>query len=241
MMGTVHRWWGSLLAGVVLLAGGWGYRLTAAALSPDLAAQIRLDPPLSSLPLTLGPWQGQDVPVSAGVQRIAQNDDFVSRSYRSVETGDVVSLYVGYTARPRTMLRHRPTVCYPSAGWSHLQTRTVEVLLPASARPSPGRPVSLPALVHAFMRPAAASEARVLVLNYYVLNGQVTIDENSFWGLRWRDPNPGRNASRYVAQVQLMVPQLGSVETAERIARKFAAASAPGILKLLPGAPRLEP
>lgn len=234
MSSVVQRWWGCVLAGVVLLAGGWGYRLTAAAINAELEAPIRLDPPLSSLPLVLGSWQGEDVPIRESVQKIAMNDDYVNRHYRNAETGAAVNLYIGYTARPRTMLRHRPTVCYPSAGWSHLGTHAVEIPLRGTPPSSSGSRSSLPALLHTFMR-SGADELRTVVLNYYVLSGRVTVDENSFWGLQWRDPNLGQDAGRYVAQVQIAVPALSGTEAAERMAQAFAADAAGAILALLPG------
>jgi EpsI family protein len=221
------RWWGTLLAGALLLAGGFAYRLTAAAVAAELAAKIRLDPPLASLPHVLGSWVGEDVPLSEGVQRIAGNDDFVSRRYRHCGTGEQVHLYVAYTARPRTMLRHRPTVCYTSAGWSHVGTRLAALEAPASWHEP------WPLLLHSFLKPNP-TERRVVVLNYYVLNGRVTVDEHSFWGLPWRDPNLGRNASRYVAQVQIAVPVLVDSPSAEQTVRTFASASGNAILLLLP-------
>jgi len=227
MTGGGRRWWGAVLAGVVLLAGGWGYRVTAAAVNAELAAPIRLDPPLSALPLAIGDWRGRDVEVPSGVQRIARNDDFVNRAYVDSQTGSGVNLYIGYTARPRTMLRHRPTVCYPSAGWSHVETHAVEVA------PAAGERAPLPALVHTFSK-TDMSDQRVVVLNYYVLNGHPTIDEHSFWGLTWRDPNLQRDAGRYVAQVQISSPVRLSAESAERAVRAFASASAPAVLTLLP-------
>jgi EpsI family protein len=230
MSSSVHRWWGCVLAGVVLLAGGWGYRRTAGAIQADVSATIRLERPLALLPLVIGPWQGHDVEIPEGVQRIVRNDDFISRSYRDAQTGEIVHLYIGYTARPRTMLRHRPTVCYPSAGWSHLSSKGVELAVPASGR-------ALPALVHLFLKPGTA-DRHTVVLNYYVLNGRVTADESSFESLSWRDPNLGRDATRYVAQVQIAVPADFAPNAAEQTARRFAAESAQAILDLLPGPAR---
>jgi len=43
----------------------------------------------------------------------------------------------------------------------------------------------------------------IYVLNYYILNGQVTIDEGSFRNIIYRTPNLGRNRARYVAQIQI--------------------------------------
>ncbi len=257
----LRPWLGPCVAGLALLLGGVGYRVTSAAVAAELAATIRLPQPLATLPLTIGVWEGEDVPIRESTQKIAMNDDFVNRRYRNRETGQAVSLYIGYTARPRTMLRHRPTVCYPSAGWSHLGTRTVELpLSPAgSTEPQGGSPrsvaelenagpgsacapdtqrsgarASFPALVHEFLKLGPTAESRMVVLNYYILNGVPTVDENSFWSLGWRDPNRARDATRYVAQVQVAAAVRTTPDGAAELVRRFAGDSAPAILPLLP-------
>jgi hypothetical protein len=40
-------------------------------------------------------------------------------------------------------------------------------------------------------------------LNFYILNGQLTTDENDFSGLLGRRPNIAGDPARYVAQVQI--------------------------------------
>ncbi len=42
-----------------------------------------------------------------------------------------------------------------------------------------------------------------VVLNFYVLNGQLTADENDFSGIFGRRPNIAGDPARYVAQVQI--------------------------------------
>ena len=44
---------------------------------------------------------------------------------------------------------------------------------------------------------------QTVVLNFYILNGQVTADENDFSGLLGRRPNIAGDPARYVAQVQI--------------------------------------
>lgn len=248
-IGPRGPWSGALLAGLTLLVGGAVYRSASAALEAETSRVIRLDPPLATLPLTIGSWAGEDVPVSEGVQRIARNDDFVSRVYRDQATGESVTLFIGYTARPRTMLRHRPTICYPSAGWTHVGTQVCTVRGSTGFRAAPSVPVqsaadaasahaiaesdALPVLVHHFLRTGLVEQRRV-VLSYYVLCGQPTVDESSFWSMQWRTPNLARDAHRYVAQVQIAAPAPLSPEAAESAVRRFAAASAAEILRLLP-------
>lgn len=213
-----------LLSALLLVGSGVAYRFTSAAIARELSATIKLDPPLATLPHAIGSWQGKDVEIREAVQQIAGNDDFVNRAYRNARTGEEVMLYVGYTARPRTMLRHRPTVCYPSAGYSHVSTEKVVVGSAASAAP---------ALLHRFLK-AGLVDSRVVVLNYYVLDGDVTIDEDRFWGISWRSPTRANDDLRYVAQVQIMATVRGTQEAAIDAVQKFAAEASPAILQLLP-------
>jgi hypothetical protein len=57
-------------------------------------------------------------------------------------------------------------------------------------------------LIHRFHKPAPAYEQTV-VLNFYLLNGQITTEENDFSGLLGRRPNIAGDLARYVAQVQI--------------------------------------
>ncbi len=225
-LGVLHRWSGVLVAAVVLVIGGWSYRHAAASISAEMTVKVQLPRALAALPMELGDWTGVDLPLSEAVQRIAQYDDYVHRRYRCEETSDEVALYIGYTARPRTMLRHRPSVCYPSAGWSAAGSEVSELAPPAG-------PARLPVLVHRFNKPGPG-ERRCVVLNYYVLNGALTVDENSFWGLRYRDANRSHDATRYVAQVQIMTTATIGYDAAERVVERFAADSARALLDLLP-------
>jgi len=42
-----------------------------------------------------------------------------------------------------------------------------------------------------------------MVLNFYIVNGLLTIDERTFSGIGWRTPNIQGNPARYVAQIQM--------------------------------------
>lgn len=224
-----HRWVVAALLAVVV-GGGAGHRAMSAWMGDALAAPIQLDPPLRSLPIEIGAWVGEEVPLSAGVLRIAGNDDYVSRMYVNGRTRERVSLYVAYTARPRTMLRHRPSVCYPSAGWTSTSVKTGDIAVDGGRH--------LPVRIEEFFRTGLTDQRRV-VLSYYVLAGVPTIDENSFWSLGWRTPNLSRDASRYVAQIQITAPARVGGDTAARdMLCRFATETAGEILALLPGKSR---
>ena len=59
-----------------------------------------------------------------------------------------------------------------------------------------------PCLLHRFHRPYPETEATV-VLNFYIVNGQITSDEGVFSGVGWRTPNINGDPARYVTQVQI--------------------------------------
>jgi len=54
------------------------------------------------------------------------------------------------------------------------------------------------------------------VLNYYILNGQITTDEKKFSGLFGRRPNIEGDPARYIAQVQISSVLEDSVRTAAK-------------------------
>jgi EpsI family protein len=79
---------------------------------------VEFDPgSINEISLTLDRWQGQDIPLSEGVERMLRADSQLQRRYVSPDT-DWVWLYVGYYGTERGgRPEHTPWVCYPSAGW----------------------------------------------------------------------------------------------------------------------------
>jgi EpsI family protein len=73
---------------------------------------------LGELPLRLGAWEGEPVPLESTVERMLRADLNVQRTYRSVSAPEVIWMYVGYYGTRRGgRPEHTPDVCYPSAGW----------------------------------------------------------------------------------------------------------------------------
>jgi len=187
-------WPNWLLAVAALLLAGAVYRVAASRLRAIVENPITLPVPLKSFPLTINGWVGKNVPITETVQRVAGTDDFLNRLYIDKANDQWANLYVAYSARPRTMLGHRPQVCYVAGGWVRDHTETSEFISAV------GRAV--PCFVHRFHRPGVEHEETV-VLNFYLVNGLVTTDESAFTGLGWRTPNIAGNPARYVAQVQI--------------------------------------
>lgn len=200
-------WSNCLLAVSALLLTGIVYRVTASRLRGIVDSPIALPVPMKAFPLTIEGWAGRDRPVSETVERVADADDFLSRVYVDNATNQWANVYVAYTARPRTMLGHRPEVCYVAGGWIHDGTERSQLIS------SGGRVI--PCLVNRFHKPASQDD-EIVVLSFYIGNGWLTSDESVFTGIGWRTPNIAGNPARYVAQVQIS----SVLESAVRAAAK---------------------
>lgn len=214
--GVLTSW---LVALFLLLSSGITYHILATQINAVANRPVRLEKPLSSVSNQIGDWQGHDVEVSETVLKVAANDDYLMRSYTNASLRASVNLYVAYSARPRTMLGHRPSVCYPSAGYVHQETRKIEIVT------SSGRRIS--ALLHRFNKPLTGSRD-TLVLNFYIVNGAFTTEEKGFSGVAWRTPNIKGDAARYVTQIQLTA-------VSESVLRKAAAELLEPIVTCFPG------
>jgi EpsI family protein len=100
----------------------------AVAWALQLSSRLQVDPSgLAALPLDLGAWHAQDVPVEDGVAAMLRADFHVQRFYRH-PLGSFVWVYVGYYGTARGgRPEHTPWVCYPASGWQVERSRVVEV------------------------------------------------------------------------------------------------------------------
>ncbi len=211
-------WPSVILACFVLAVFGAAYRVIASRLRIAEETAIKLPVPLRSMPNRIGRWNGKDVPIAETVLDAAGNDDFINRLYVNANTDQWANLYVGYSGRPRTMIGHRPDVCYQAGGWIYDYRRKADLLSKSGRK--------FPCLVHRFHRPEPDAR-QIFVLNFYVLNGRITSDEQVFTGLGWRTPNIDGNPARYVAQVQISSSLESSV-------RAFAGEAADVLMEFLP-------
>lgn len=196
-----------VFAVILVILSGIGYRVLASRLKLAVETPINLPIPLSAFPTEIDNWTGKDVPIPQNIQRVAGNDDFLNRLYINKSNNEWANVYIAYTARPRTMLGHRPEVCYVAGGWVHDSTQPSEVVTNAYRK--------VPCLVFRFHTPAPQYEERV-VLSYYIVNGQTTTDETVFSGVGWRTPNIAGDPARYAAQVQISSVLENSVRTAAK-------------------------
>lgn len=195
----------SLLAITLLVVAGTVYRVTATQLNAVSKRPVVLDVPLKNFPVEIGDWSGSDIQISETVLKVAGNDDYIVRKYVNSSTGQSVNLYIAFSARPSTMRGHKPEICYPGSGWMHDDSRKTDVQLDS------GR--TLTCVIHQFHKPIPAT-GNAIVLNYYILGGQLVTDEDAFSSLRYRMVNNSRKTQRYVTQVQISSSMENSVMSA---------------------------
>ena len=183
-----------MFAVLLLVSFGITYRVLASRLKLVVDTPVELPVPLSALPKKIGNWISKDVPIPTNIQRAARNDAFLNRFFTNDVNNQWANVYIAYTAHPRTMLGHRPQICYVAGGWIHEGTELTNVTS------SNGR--ELPCLLHRFRRPSPETE-EIVVLNFYIVNGRLTSDEGVFSGVGFRTPNIDGDPARYVTQVQI--------------------------------------
>ena len=206
------------ICAMVLVVFGVAYRTTAHKLRAVSATPVVLPVPLKNIPMVINGWAGSDVALSKSVLRTAANDDYINRVYVNQNANLWTNVYIAYSARPRTMLGHRPDVCYVGAGWVRDSTEKSTFKMAAAGK--------MPCLVHHFHKPDGSGD-ELVVLNFYVVNGVVSADERLFSGVQWRTPNIEGNAARYVAQIQISA-------VLENTARQAAGELTQTVIKYLP-------
>jgi hypothetical protein len=204
--GKTPVWFVWLLAALLLTGTGAIYRVLASRWEL-MAGSTTLHVPLDAFPKRIEKWVGEDVPIPANIQQVAGNDAFVNRLYRNRESGEWVNVYIAYTGQPRTMLGHRPRICYVAGGWVHDGTESDQFTSRTGKK--------LSCLIHRFHRPAPDHEETV-VLNFYIVNGRLTCDHRVFSGVGWRIPNIDGEPARYVTQVQISSALENSTRAAAR-------------------------
>ena len=174
------------------------YSLFAHRFQDFLDNSINLPQPLNDLPLIIGDWTGMDLTIpTVTLEYMERNfaDDFLSRRYINQKNDQWFDLYVVFcSSQPAGILGHQPLVCYPNNGWIHDETKPTQIIL------SNNRSISC--LIHRFHKPEPL-QSEIFVLNFYILNGDITTNESGFSSIWGRRPNIAGNPARYVAQIQI--------------------------------------
>ena len=211
----------TIAASSIMLSFGIGYRVLAARLAAPVDT-IPLSPEaLARLPLQIGDWTGREVPLDEAIVQATDTDAHINRSYSRQNAPESVLLYIAYGVRVRDLMPHRPEVCYTGAGWTLIDRRSTELALTDEMK--------LPCNVLQFSR-GSLNKQRVVVLDYYIVDGQYCDDVSDFRFKAWG----GSGTVGHVAQVQIVAsvaPNLPA-DSAGRSVSAFAAESASSISSL---------
>jgi EpsI family protein len=199
---------------------------------------VRLDRPLTSMPLALAGYSGIERKVSEGEQEVAGMTDYVYRLFHR-DSVLAFTLYVGYYDSQTTgRTIHSPKNCLPGAGWQALESSTVTLDVQ-------GEPVT----VNRYM--LANGPQQALVYYWYQGRGRVA---NSEYRVKWdllRDAMRHGRTEEALVRIVVPIPRgAGSsasswnerVARAEAVAKEAAAELIPRVEGALPswsrGAPR---
>jgi EpsI family protein len=176
-----------------MLVFGLAYRVVAARLEAPIDGTPISPAALARFPLQVGDWTGEDVPLDEEVVRATDTDAHLNRRYSRHGGLEAVSFYIASGIKARDLMPHRPEVCYAGAGWTLMERRSAELPLSASAK--------LPCNIMQFSR-GVLNTQKVVVLDYYLVDGQYCADVSLLRSKAWR----GSGTVRYVAQIQIVTP-----------------------------------
>jgi EpsI family protein len=176
---------------------------------------------LEQLPQEIGDWASQEVPLDEAIVRATDTDAHVSRRYSRQGALESVYLYIASGVKARDLMPHRPEVCYTGNGWTLVDRDSVELSLREG--------VKLPCNILRFSRGALDTKA-VVVLDYYIVDGQYCSDVSLLRSKAWR----GSGAVQYVAQVEIItaVTVTQTADSSAKLISAFAADSASSIVQL---------
>ncbi len=198
LSGGTPVWLAVIVTVLLLVIAGVAYRAAASHLQGDFVGQVTLPIPLKGFPTRVEGWAGEDLEIPSTTDAYMKRnfaDDYLSRRYVNAAQGVWADVYVVYcSSRPGGILGHQPLVCYPGNGWIHDGTESSRIVSRA------GHPIGC--LIHSFHKPAPTYQ-QIVVLNFYIVNGQITLTERDFSGVLGRRPNIAGDPARYVAQVQV--------------------------------------
>jgi EpsI family protein len=197
-----------------------------------LARTMRAEPAvrreaLSSCPLILDDWHGQQAPTLDGqTLSLLGVDDYINRIYLGADMHPV-SLYVGYYASQRegdTM--HSPLNCLPGAGWSPVSVGRIAVPVATAEAGASPRTITVNRYV------IEKGLDRQLVLYWYQSHGRVVASE--YWGKIYLVLDAIRTNRTDGALVRIIAPITTTESDAERQAVDFAEALCPLLDRYLP-------
>lgn len=154
-----------LLAAALLVVTQTGVAMIHRAYVP---AEVAIpSQPLSSLPMQLGDWTGENIELDERLFNAIGAHSVVNRVYRN-PAGQQVSVHLALIADPTDNPAHYPEVCYPGSGWGVVERETSKIEVPGAA------PVSARRMVY------EQDRQQVQILFWYQLGERSFVDRDSY-------------------------------------------------------------
>ena len=204
----------AVVAALLMAALGIGHRVLAARLAAPVNTKPVSSEALEGLPMQIGNWTGQEAPIDDAVVRATDTDAHLSRHYVR-HNAESVYLWIASGVKARDLMPHRPEVCYTGSGWTVMNHDVLEVSLDDERE--------LSCNAYQFSR-GSLNNQKVLVLYYYLVDGQYCHDVSLLRSKAWR----GSGTVKYVAQIQVVtsIGPMMTVEAARKTASEFIGESA---------------
>jgi EpsI family protein len=219
----VSFWLATGIGLFILLFFGFEYRVISNSLLSSTSEKSAISGTLSLIPMAMGNWRGQDVPLDGEVVQALAVDDYINRSYARYAGTETVELFITCGERVRDLMPHRPEVCYPGNGWT-LRGSEKKLL-----RMEDGWSFECNIL---YFDRGGLSDKTMTVLNYYVVDGAYVPDLSAVRSTLWQD----FKSLEYMLQVQVACESTltYSTEAAADLSIAFALESAHAIRAILP-------
>ena len=211
----------AVAASLMILLFGWACRMLAAQLGVPVTTTPIASNALGRFPMRITDWLGRDVPLDDAIVRRTDADALINRRY-SHDCTEAVSFYLACGTDTTELIRHRPEVCYPQAGWMPISRSTIELPLNGGAE--------LPCTIFQFSRRGLDVE-RVTVLHYFIVHGQPCREVPLLLQSRIRR---AFSLVDCVGQVQIVASSMETLsnELATKLVCAFASDSAAEIIRL---------
>lgn len=209
----------AIAASLLMLIFGLACHVLAARLgTPGNETPIDLAA-VEQFPMQIGGWMGQDVPMDEAIVRATGTDAHINRRYSRSGNSESIALYVACGTNARSLMVHRPEVCYISAGLTLMDRRSVELPLTDGSK--------LPCSVFEFLS-GGLDTKKTTVLCYFIVDGQYCGDLSLLRSRAWR----GSGTVHHAAQVQIGSRETPTADSGMRLVSAFAVDSAPLIARL---------
>ena len=210
----------AIAASFLMLILGLTHRALVARLMV-LENMTPIDPAaLERFPVQIGDWTGQDISMDEAIVDATGTDAHISRRYSRSSDLESVSLYVACGVNAHKVLSHGPPACYIAAGFSLVDSRSMELLLNDG--------IKLPCSIFQFFQ-GGLDTKKVTVLLYLIADGQYFGDVSG----SLLKASQGIRAVGYVAQVQIVASTESlTTDSATRLVSDFAVDSASSIARL---------